>query len=93
MADLRGPDGVRGVDLERPDGSKVKLNADKSGRIEVNDKKAIEKLRSEGFTSAGLTIGGFASPGYSCVNESCSFNGVFPKYTCSRCGTENDQRS
>jgi hypothetical protein len=80
--DLRGMDGVRGVDVERPDGSKVKLNADKSGRIEVNDRAVARKLRDEGFTVAAIASG-FAR-GWPCE---CGFDSVFKK--CGKCGRVN----
>lgn len=93
MAELRGPDGTKGVDVERPDGSKRKLNADKSGKIDVPDKKLATALRAEGFTIAGTTIGGFSGPGYPCAGSGCSFVSVFRVFKCYKCGEENDQRS
>ena len=83
MAQLRGMDGVRGVDIERPDGSKVKLNADKAGRIDVPDRALARKLKDEGFTVAARSISGFAK-GYPCA---CGFNSVFK--ICGKCGTDN----
>lgn len=83
MAELRGPEGSRGVDIERPDGSKVKLNADKGGKITVTDRALARKLKDEGFTTAGI-VAGFAKS-HPCK---CGHNSVFRK--CGKCGTVND---
>ena len=82
MTELRGPEGSRGIDIERPDGSKVKLHADRGGKISVNDRALASKLKAEGFTSAGL-VAGFARS-HPC---SCGFNSVFK--ICGKCGKNN----
>ena len=54
MAEMLVPgDGARGIDIERPDGSKIKIDADKAGRVSVDDPKLIRALKAEGFTVAG----------------------------------------
>ena len=80
--DLRAPDGARGVDVETSKGTR-KLNADKSGKIKVEDGKLARKLQAEGFTVAGVAVGGFAR-GYPCE---CGFNSVFK--ICGKCGIDN----
>jgi len=65
MTDMRGPDGVRGINIETPSGGVKKLDADRTGRIKVEDKQLVNKLKSEGFDVAGVAIGGF-SRGYQC---------------------------
>jgi hypothetical protein len=92
MAEMRGPsEGVRGVDVEAPNGSKRKLNADKTGKINVEDKNLVTKLKAEGFTLATTSVGGFGGVGYPC--SKCSFNSVFRVFTCPKCGEGNDLRS
>jgi hypothetical protein len=82
MTELRGPEGSRGVDIERPNGSKIKLNADRGGKVSVNNRALVRKLKDEGFTTAGL-VTGFAR-GYPC---SCGFASVFK--ICGKCGQNN----
>ena len=83
MTEVRGMDGVRGINVERPDGSMVKLDADKSGRIDVSDRRLKKKLIEEGFTIAGTAIAGFAKS-YPCK---CGHNSVFK--ICGKCGLDN----
>jgi hypothetical protein len=83
MSDLRVPnDGVRGIDVQTESGV-VKYDADRTGKVSVDNPKHARQMRAEGFTAAPLASG-FAIVGFPC---SCGFNSVFRK--CGRCGKEN----
>jgi len=82
MTKMLGQDGLRGVDVETPKGTRS-LNADRSGKIEVNDSKLVKQLKAEGFTVAS-SYSGFATKGFPCP---CGHNSIFK--TCGKCGKEN----
>jgi len=82
-------DGVRGIDVTTEKGT-VKYDADKSGRITVDNPAHARSLKANGFTMAA-GVSGFAAPGYPC--EGCGFNSLFKVYKCWKCGTENDYRN
>jgi hypothetical protein len=89
MADMRGQDGVQGVDIKTSKGTK-KLSADKTGRIQVDDPKLVKALKDEGFTMAAIASVGFRVDGHDCLG--CGFTSVFRKFTCPKCKVENDFR-
>jgi hypothetical protein len=89
MAEMRGQDGVKGIDIKTSKGTK-KLSADKTGRIQVEDPKLVKALKDEGFTMASTASVGFNVEGGKCVG--CGFSSVFRKFTCPKCKVENDFR-
>jgi hypothetical protein len=87
MAEMLVPgDGARGVDIERADGSVMKLNADKAGRVSVNDPTLIKALKAEGFTVTGRAAM-FNVDGFPC---SCGHQSLFR--LCGKCGVDNGNR-
>ena len=80
-------DGVRGVDIEKPDGTKSTIDADKGGGITVADKNMAAKLKAEGFTFSEVSIGFANVAGHQC--KSCAFISVVKYFTCSKCGEDN----
>lgn len=88
MAEMLVPsNGAKGIDIERPDGSKMKLDADKSGRVSVDDPKLIRALKAEGFTVAGRAAM-FNVDGFPC---GCGHQSLFR--VCGKCGAENGNSS
>lgn len=88
MTQLSVPnDGVQGIDIDRPDGSKARLDADKSGRVSVDDPQLVSKLKQEGFTVSEISMSLIGAKGYPCIK--CGFSSVFSVYTCPKCQTEN----
>jgi hypothetical protein len=87
MAKLVAPDGgVKGVDVERPDGSKRSYDVQKDGTISVDNARDARQLKREGFfDSARASFG--TLKGYPCTG--CGFNSVFKIYKCWKCGVEN----
>jgi hypothetical protein len=84
MAEMLVPNnGAKGIDIERADGSVAKLNADKGGRVSVDDPKLVRKLKEEGFTVAGLAAT-FNVDGFPC---GCGHQSLFR--ICGKCGTDN----
>ena len=82
MTKMLGMDGVKGVDIQTPTGTRT-LNADKSGTINVEDKRTVNALKAEGFTVAS-SFAGFVTEGYPCA---CGHNSIFKQ--CGKCGTVN----
>ena len=76
-------DGAKGIDIDTGNGVR-KLDADKAGRITVDDPKLAKVLRSEGFAVTGLASG-FRSEGFPCE---CGHQSLFKK--CGKCGRVND---
>mgnify|MGYP006267680643 CR=1 FL=1 len=90
MTQLSVPnDGVQGIDIERPDGSKARLDADKSGRVSVDDPQLVSKLKQEGFTVNEISMSLIGAKGYPCIK--CGFSSVFRIYTCPKCETKNGE--
>ena len=88
MAEMLVPgDGARGVDIERADGSVMKINADKAGRVSVSDPKLIKALKAEGFSIAGRAAM-FNVDGFPC---DCGHQSLFR--VCGKCGVDNGNRS
>jgi hypothetical protein len=90
MAKLVAPDkGVRGVDVEKPDGSKRSYDIAKDGTITVDNARDAAQLKREGFfEAAGASFGHV--DGYPCIG--CGFDSVFKAYDCPKCGVKNDYR-
>lgn len=82
-------DGMRGVNIETPDGKKVSLDADRSGKVKIESPQLQRALKAEGFTMAA-GISGFAAKAYPCAG--CNFQSLFMAYKCWKCGVENDYR-
>lgn len=84
MAEMLMPSsGAKGLDITTATGSKVALNPDKKGRINVTDPKLERALRAEGF-SVSAQAAGFAVEGFPCP---CGFQSVFR--VCGKCGLDN----
>lgn len=83
MAEMLVPnDGAKGIDITRPDGSVQKLDADRSGRVSVDDPGLVKKLKAEGFTLAARAT--FEVDGYPCA---CGHQSIFR--VCGKCGVDN----
>ena len=90
MAKLVAPDkGVRGVDVEKPDGSKRSYDIAKDGTITVDNARDAAQLKREGFFEASGASFGHVD-GYPCIG--CGFDSVFKAYDCPKCGVKNDYR-
>ena len=92
MAKLVAPDkGIRGVDVDKPDGSKRSYDVQKDGTINVENAKDAKKLKAEGFfEAAGASFAHVE--GFLCTTESCTHDSVFKVFTCPKCGAANDHR-
>ena len=83
MAQMLVPgDGAKGLDIDTGSGVR-KLDADRSGRINVDDPKLQKVLKAEGFTVAGLAAT-FNVDGFPC---DCGHLSLFKK--CGKCGKDN----
>jgi hypothetical protein len=92
MAEMLVPnDGAKGIDITRPDGSVQKLDADKSGKITVEDRSLIKALKDEGFTMKTIASITMNVEGTACTN--CGFKSVFKKFVCPKCEVANDHRN
>ena len=82
-------DGVRGIDIETPSGQKKKLNADRAGRVVVDDPKLANALRDQGFTVAGSASGFKSRFGvWVCKCEKLSFD---YQMKCVHCGIDKSE--
>jgi hypothetical protein len=87
MAEMLVPsDGAKGIDITQADGSVRKYDADRAGRISVDDPKLVKKLKAEGFTSSGLAAT-FNVDGFPC---GCGHQSLFR--VCGKCGADNGNR-
>lgn len=83
--------GMKGLDVETASGKKVKLDADSSGAVNVENDLLKSKLKMEGFTvAADITLSLTHIKGHACANEKCAFQSVFLIFTCPKCGTQTD---
>ena len=90
MSRLVAPDdGFRGLAVERPNGKKVNIDADKHGVFNINNKALAKKLKEEGFVEASSFGVVGRSVGFTC--SKCGFGSFFKK--CSKCGTMNGENS
>ena len=81
-------DGVRGIDIETKSGT-VKYNADRSGKIVVDNPQHAKALRDQGFTVAGHAAGFKSRFGtWLCRCEKYSFD---YQIKCVHCGTDKSE--